>query len=361
MNTDNTYQSIFNTLKERNNVFFDHDIYGHNNDDFSIKFEGGVLSLIDKHKLSSIYLDYKLEHESQHISDIIASNEYDSLVEFNEVLKERNCYLNIIYCASKNTKAYQKIKNLNLSNFNLILWETALLYDTYEMVLRDDDTHSEEYKSPSNFNKLYWHFNNINKLHRSMMMDYLEKYDLIKLGDNSWMNRDIVHTPFDLELAKNNFTYKYDFKYWNPTNLKVDDFNGNGEFRTRYIFEPNGFIHLIGETNYEVLVYTEKTWRSILLAQPFISYGAKNQNKQLENYGFKLYDEIIDYSFDSLDSLEDRISAIAKCLYDIKNRDYIEMYNLIKPKLDYNKKRALDIINSNEFIPSELLKTLTKL
>ena len=46
---------------------------------------------------------------------------------------------------------------------------------------------------------------------------------------------------------------------------------------------------------------TEKIWLPLKLGKPFCIFGHSGSYTFLQNYGFELYDEIIDYSFDSAD------------------------------------------------------------
>jgi len=55
---------------------------------------------------------------------------------------------------------------------------------------------------------------------------------------------------------------------------------------------------------------TEKTYSCLLHRQPFVIIGYKNANKLLTKDGYKLYDNIFDYSFDELDTIEERIDNL---------------------------------------------------
>ena len=114
---------------------------------------------------------------------------------------------------------------------------------------------------------------------------------------------------------------------------------------------------MVNETlcNNEDIFITEKTFKNVLISQPFICFSSKNHNKSLTNFGFVLYDEIIDYSFDSENELEKRIDGIIKNLNTLKNENYhtikspivnnkllLNYYNLLIKEL-YNNKVLNDI------------------
>ena len=113
---------------------------------------------------------------------------------------------------------------------------------------------------------------------------------------------------------------------------------------------------MVGETFDHVPFISEKTYKCLLLGQPFVSYGCVNQNLLLKKLGFQLYDEIFDnYLFDELPKIEDRIEGIVKCLQKIVNEDYNVIYQKIKSKVEFNKKRAIEIINKDPFIPEKVI------
>jgi hypothetical protein len=70
-----------------------------------------------------------------------------------------------------------------------------------------------------------------------------------------------------------------------------------------------------------------------------------------------LYDEIFDYSFDSLTDTNERIDGIITNLKNVKDSDYNELRLKIKDKILRNKNNALDIINNKKFIP-EYVKSI---
>jgi len=108
---------------------------------------------------------------------------------------------------------------------------------------------------------------------------------------------------------------------------------------------------LVSETSAEVTFITEKTLRPIFLEQPFICLGASNQNLGLLKYGFELYDEIFDYSFDSKPDIKDRIDGIIENLNKIKDEDYYQIYKLLEPKIKRNKERMFSLLENDPFNP----------
>lgn len=62
---------------------------------------------------------------------------------------------------------------------------------------------------------------------------------------------------------------------------------------------------------------TEKTLKPIMMGHPFIMLSNKNFLKNLRRIGFKTFDGLIDESYDSYDSLADRVNAVVKILEEL--------------------------------------------
>jgi len=114
---------------------------------------------------------------------------------------------------------------------------------------------------------------------------------------------------------------------------------------------------VVGETltsNYDVFI-SEKTYKNFLIGQPFISIGPIHHNQQLKNMGFKIYDEIFDYSYDSEIDVEYRTVRMVENLTNYKHSNLSELYNRIYETTIFNKNKAIDYCENDPFIPTELI------
>lgn len=87
---------------------------------------------------------------------------------------------------------------------------------------------------------------------------------------------------------------------------------------------------------------TSKTLKPIFYQKPFIVLGAKKIHYYLKKYGFKLYNEIFDYSFDELSSTKDRFDSIVNQvnnLIDYDPKDLSKKLEPIKHKVKFNSER----------------------
>ena len=126
----------------------------------------------------------------------------------------------------------------------------------------------------------------------------------------------VSHNRFDKKTIKHMESYQLpvgspisqsDLKTWNKTilPLTVD----TEDFITNHALSLNSYLHqqtlfqVVNETfaenwNGTSLFWSEKTFRSIYHLQPFVIFGQHQCNQKLQDYGYKLYDGIFDYSFD---------------------------------------------------------------
>jgi hypothetical protein len=129
------------------------------------------------------------------------------------------------------------------------------------------------------------------------------------------------------------------------------------EFNTDFLINNRCLFNVVGETmvgNHEIFI-SEKTYKNFLIGQPFISVGSLYHNQQLKNLGFKLYDEIFDYSYDSNRDTEERIVDMVKNLNQYKHTDLSKLYNQIKEITIFNKNKSIEIFDNDPYIPIELI------
>lgn len=91
-------------------------------------------------------------------------------------------------------------------------------------------------------------------------------------------------------------------------------------------------------------VLSEKTWKPILLKKPYFGIAAMGHYMWMRDRGFELYDELFDYSFDSIENNYVRYDAQLSEIRRINDLDFDELMSLMKqiePKLEYNKQHAL--------------------
>ena len=258
-----------------------------------------------------------------------------------------------------------------LDEFDVHFWDTFYITKTY-FYLSNQHIQTPEYK---------YHYICLNgkpRNHRARLIDLLYKENLFDNGCISWNNSE-------------GFDCSYSFKYWTPETIRLDinenhldifdanqilskgikpdeyeKYKNKIEDITYYPlqFIPpaqfySSFMQVVAETLTFKSFITEKTAIPLFLQKPFLVVSCKNFHNTLTNYGFKLYDEIFDYSFDSLDTLEERIQGVIDNLNKIcsfRLEECTQLYNSILHKLEHNRNRAIEIAKDTDLVPKIILE-----
>ena len=307
----------------------------------------------------------------------ITEKPYSLLTQFIQYAATLNIPIYLIL-NNDNLTTYEKtlIKDLSLGvNLTIIYWNTYWFTDVWHTIQAgtinnpglDDTTKKYEFsKYLTNYNfslrpQNNYHYiclNNHPHLHKVKMMDTLAKYNLIGYGAVSWLQNG-THMKTSEELQIETFSsFGYQYKYWVPKIIRLDVDAVDGEtfyYRGKVPLEYDySFMHLITESYDVHLIISEKTPTALLLMKPFLAVAAPGYHKNLEKLGFKLYDEIFDYSFDDAYTVEERCEGIAENIKKISKLSVDELriqYNALITKLQYNKQLALAFATT---IPSEI-------
>jgi GDP-L-fucose synthase len=127
---------------------------------------------------------------------------------------------------------------------------------------------------------------------------------------------------------------------WDYKNNKNDVYSST--MYTSYEHYASTLFSVITETTHDNLSLnlTEKSFKSIANCHPFLIVGDTRVNEKLKEFGFKLYDDLIDYSFDSVYDNNERLD---KCLIEIKRiyslgaNHILEWYRNNIDKIEYNR------------------------
>jgi len=223
-------------------------------------------------------------------------------------------------------------------------------FETRIKSLDDIDEIDFKYVFVSLNNKPHWH--------RCLQMDLIVKHDLLDCGAvtwNSWFldQGRILDQKLD-----------YTFKYWTPELLLLDEISeGKGGWENQLPMEYHqSYVQLISESTIKAMFLTEKTVPAFILHKPFIVSGPKGFHGILTDFGFQLYDEIFDYSFDEVEDTEMRFDMIAQNIKNLKKYSPDEfkiVYKQLWPKLVHNHNLVYELAKDAKLIP-EFVRNLIK-
>ena len=210
------------------------------------------------------------------------------------------------------------------------------------------DSYNEIYKKNllnNTFDKLVLNLNRRPHYHRCLMMDCASKSGLIGNMIYTWQE------------TEQKYDY-YRFRWWIPQKISIDMESEN--YNCFGVLQGNTAFHLVTESDIAHITFSEKVFKPILAGIPFLVFGGVGFHQKLKEYGFELYDEIFDYSFDSVVNDENRAFLICDNFLKHKNKNYKELVESIYDKVERNRNHALNIFNNKEFIPNKLIHIFNK-
>ena len=123
-----------------------------------------------------------------------------------------------------------------------------------------------------------------------------------------------------------NFANEY--KYFTKTlkhicPITIDDIaNKNSYLNDHTVSSPaynQTALNVITESSITRLFFTEKTWKPIYAKQLFLSINAPGSIKKLEHFGFDVFRDFIDHSYDEEQDLVKRITMCVKEIERLKD------------------------------------------
>ena len=141
------------------------------------------------------------------------------------------------------------------------------------------------------------------------------------------------------------------YAYHNVGNAAIFD---NPGYVANLDFYSNTYVEIVTETLFEFainpvkkdknfIIFSEKLFKPIAFGFPFIALVLPKSFAKLKEWGFELFDELIDYSFDNEYDDEKRMNMIVEqiCNNNIKE-NFEKHFETIKEKHLHNKKMFLD-------------------
>jgi hypothetical protein len=122
--------------------------------------------------------------------------------------------------------------------------------------------------------------------------------------------------------------------------LLIDDFDNHANNSHQItMWEPaaNSLLQVVTETSYYGNKHhlTEKTFKPVVLKQPFILVSNRGSLEYLRHYGFKTFSSVWDESYDSLPD-DERIQAIADLLLELEHADWTSIQKQCEPIIQHN-------------------------
>jgi hypothetical protein len=165
---------------------------------------------------------------------------------------------------------------------------------------------------------LFNFLNGVNRNHRALLLEKLNKKDLLArslwsaLYDNKFLPKD-----YQFQVNSDNvINGKYKLNDWPDGQIFAN------------IFEDS-YFSVVTETNF-YLPYsfrTEKIYKPLKIGHPFVAAANYGFYRDLHNQGFKTFDHLIDESFDLIDDNDKRLNRIVDVVEFLCNSNLEEFLN----------------------------------
>ena len=105
------------------------------------------------------------------------------------------------------------------------------------------------------------------------------------------------------------------------------------------------YFSVVTETvfNYPYSFRTEKIWKPIFMAHPWIAVANAGYYRDMKNLGFQTYGHLIDESFDRIDNDQDRLERIKNLIIDLLSQDLDQFMTAARATSKYNQQHMLTV------------------
>jgi hypothetical protein len=265
----------------------------------------------------------------------------------------------------------------------------CLQYDSFLPKILD---YKENQQAASQSSRIYqpkhkpYKFLFLNGRSRPQRKYLLERFKLDGLLDQSlWTNlenrsgsmgqlvlwhegQDLMLTPTDIKTLP----AQYEVDRYRPQVNKTFELGFvknelfNREWGEIYI-EPAPYIDtyfsLVTETvfDYPYSFRTEKIWKPIAMAHPWIAVSNAGYYRDMRNLGFKTFDQLIDESFDQIENSQKRIERIAVVVKDLCSQNLDEFLAAAQDVCKYNQQHLADMrLQVRKEFPERFFQFITR-
>jgi hypothetical protein len=282
---------------------------------------------------------------------LLAETEWEAFLkkEQFELLKEHNVKVRILHGCGINQYYVDYYNQIGYDINNAEFWRTFWFNWSSACLLGSKIDYRQLEIDSTLFKYPFINLNNRRHIHRCVFIDELAKQNLIDKGIVTWTNF-LNENP------------NYQFKHFHGNQILLND-----DFITKldsFLIPEEwnqSLFHVITEATHLAAILSEKTAIPLLMKKPFLVFGCVGFHKLLVDLGFKLYDEVVDYSFDDEPDLQLRAEKYVQSVSKLTTLNLQDTYTLLKPKIDFNYNRVLEIIKSKEFIPMTVKERLEEI
>jgi hypothetical protein len=241
-----------------------------------------------------------------------------------------------------------------------------LLYDSFLPKVQDYEENLRAMsRSQEIYNKIHKPYkflflNGRTRTHRKYLMERFRLSGLLDQSLWSWLdltvgyskdivlrhnNLDLIGQPHQIKLLPTHYEYVAYKDHVNELEsnkqfVKYDLFKN--EWGEIYI-NPEAYIDtyfsVVTETvfDYPYSFRTEKIWKPVAMAHPWIAVANQGYYRDMHNLGFRSFGHLIDERFDLIENSQDRIERIAQVVEDLCRQDLKQFLSAAEETCKYNQ------------------------
>lgn len=193
---------------------------------------------------------------------------------------------------------------------------------------------------------------------RGLLDNSLWSYNCVGLPEDDYKDNPIEVDTYD-ELWRDRM---HEFVVDGPHSC--DQFNKHQQNNHHIVntdLYTQSYFHIVIETHFDAdqsggTFITEKTWKPIKYGQPFVIIGPAGTLQALRESGYKVFDTVLDNSYDTIEDNTKRWIAVRKVIESIQQQGAANLYKKCQADIKWNQDR---FINLRRVIPlNSLLEKL---
>lgn len=173
--------------------------------------------------------------------------------------------------------------------------------------------------------------NSVPKIHRLITLNKLYQYNLqdYVLHSFLWDKQEHARNHLEADYWKQDvINYADEYEYFSNTlkdkcPITIDNISDTDTYLNDHTVSSPAYnqtaLHVITESSSTRLFFTEKTWKAIYSEQLFLSVNAPGSINKLEQFGFDVFRDLIDHSYDDQQDLVKRVTMCVQELDRLKD------------------------------------------
>jgi hypothetical protein len=211
----------------------------------------------------------------------------------------------------------------------------------------------------------YTALNRLHKWWRSTVMAYLRSHDMLKNSFWSYNNIDMgdlfEDNPIEIDAIPGLRQAQQEFLKYAPHHcdeLSEQEHNSHWTLIPEHYDES--YVHLVLETLYDAeqsggAFLSEKTFKPIRHAQPFVIFGTPNSLATLKELGYRTFDHVLDNSYDLEANNTQRFKTTMQLIQNLNQQDLHKFYVSCQDDILHNQQLFL---SNKQTRLNNLLETL---